>query len=93
VRNVDLSPMLGRRCQLMVQCPTCGGTHVHEGTVSLSSLPGEIRVDGHTYSLGQVRAVLALTEPDDGAIPRRVFDLVFLSGVALAALSALRFWM
>jgi hypothetical protein len=77
----------------MVQCPACGGTHVHEGTVSLSSLPGEIQVDGHTYSVGQVRAVLALSEPDAATISRRMFDLVILSGVAFAALSALRFWM
>ncbi|MGE0544620.1 MAG: hypothetical protein AB7R89_31055 [Dehalococcoidia bacterium] len=77
----------------MVQCPACGGTHVHEGTVSLASLPGEIQVDGHTYALGQVRAVLALTEPERATISRRMYDLVVLSGVALAALSALRFWM
>lgn len=77
----------------MVHCPACGGTHVHEGTVSLSSLPGEIQVDGHTYSLGQVRAVLALSEPDEAAVSRRTFDLVFLAGVGFAALTALRFWM
>lgn len=77
----------------MVQCPACGGTHVHEGTVSLASLPGEIQVDGHTYAVGQVRAALALSEPDKATISRRTYDLVLLSGVALAALSALRFWM
>lgn len=77
----------------MVQCPACGGTHVHEGTVSLASLPGEIQVDGHTYAVGQVRAALALTEPEQVTISRRTFDLVLLSGIALAALSALRLWM
>ncbi|MGE3597974.1 MAG: hypothetical protein AB7N70_20710 [Dehalococcoidia bacterium] len=61
--------------------------------MSLASLPGEIQVDGHTYALGQVRAVLALTEPERATISRRMYDLVVLSGVALAALSALRFWM
>lgn len=77
----------------MVQCAACGGTHVHEGMMSLSPRPGEIEMDGRTYALGQVRAVLALPEADVPAIPRRVFDLALLSGVALAALSAFRLWM
>jgi hypothetical protein len=77
----------------MVECPACGGTHVHEGTIALSSRPGEILLDGHTYSLGQVRAVVTLPESDGVAIPRPVFDLVFLAGLALAAITALRFWM
>lgn len=89
----ELNSLLGHRCQLMVQCPACGGTHVHEGTVSLSSRPGEIQIDGRDYALGQVRAVLALSEPTGTEVPRRVFDLIFLSGIGLAALSAFRLWM
>lgn len=77
----------------MVYCVACGGTHVHEGTISLSPRPGEIQIDGHTYPLGQVRAVLALPEPEQTAIPRAVFDLALFSGIALAALSAFRLWM
>jgi hypothetical protein len=92
VQTRELDSLLGHRCQLMVYCAACGGTHVHEGTISLSPRPGEIQIDGHTYPVGQVRAVLALSEPEGTAVPRATFDLVLLSGVALAALSALRLW-
>jgi hypothetical protein len=93
VRSRELNSLLGRRCQLMVHCPACGGTHVHEGTIALARSPGEIQVDGHSYALGQVRAVVTLPEPDGAMIPRRIFDLAFISGLVLAAFSALRFWL
>lgn len=85
--------MLGRRCQLMVQCSVCGGAHVHEGTVSLARQPGEIEVGGARFALRDVRAVLALPEPEGTVVPRRIVDLVLLGGLALAAFSALRFWL
>jgi hypothetical protein len=89
----DLASLLGHRCQLMVNCTVCGGVHVHEGTVSLARQPGEIEVGGHAYPVGQVRAVVTLPEPDGFAIPRRVFDLAFLGGLALVAFNVFRFWL
>jgi len=77
----------------MVQCNACGGVHVHEGTVSLAHQPGEIEVDGHRYALRDVRAVIALPEPEGAAIPRATFDLMLVGGLALAALSVLQLWM
>ncbi len=75
----------------MVDCPACGGLHVHEGMVSLAREPGAIKVDGRSLPLGQVRAVLALPsqEAENSAIPRRLFDLAFLGGLALTAFTLL----
>jgi hypothetical protein len=93
MRCHDLTALLGRRCQLMVDCSVCGGSHVHEGTVTLARQPGEIDVDGARYPLRDVRAVLALPEGESRTISRAMFDLVLLGGFALAAFSALRAWL
>jgi hypothetical protein len=78
----------------MVRCGACGGSHVHEGTLSLARNPGEIEMDGHRYAVLDVRALVALPEPDgrEVAISRSVFDLVLLGGLALAVYSAARLW-
>jgi hypothetical protein len=79
----------------MVHCGACGGSHVHEGTVSLAREPGEIEVDGHRLAVMDVRALVALPDQDgrDATIARSVFDLVLLGGLALAAHSAARLWL
>jgi hypothetical protein len=92
MRTGDITALIGQRCQLMVQCSVCGGAHVHEGTVSLARQPGEIEVGGARVTLDDVRAVLALPDAEGKVVSRKVFDLVLLGGFALAAFSALRFW-
>jgi hypothetical protein len=79
----------------MVRCGACGGSHVHEGTLSLARNPGEIEMGGHRYALLDVRALVALPEPDghEVAVPRSVFDLALLGGLALAAYTAARLWL
>lgn len=88
----DLTPYIGRRCQLMVDCPACGGTHVREGLIARARTPGDLLIDGFAVTPGDVRALVALPVGDvDGPeVDRRVFNLVVLSGLALAAVSALR---
>ena len=88
----ELTALVGRYCQVMVDCPACGRLHVHEGTVSLAREPGAITVDGRSLPLGQVRAVLAVppSENEGVGIPRRVVDLAFVGGLAFAALTLLR---
>lgn len=93
MRICEIAPYLGRRCRMMVQCPACGGTHVHEGKLDAAALPGEVRLDGHAYAVGQIRALTATgPEPADHkrGIPRQVFDLLWQAGVLLMALSAAR---
>jgi hypothetical protein len=94
MRLQDIAPYLGRRCQMMVECPVCGGTHVHEGTLGVARQPGEVEVAGHAYSLGQIRALTPApgAEPLDRtlAIPRPLFDLVWQAGLLLLGLSAAR---
>lgn len=88
----DLTPYFGRRCRMMVDCPACGGTHVREGLIARARTPGDLLIDGVSVTFGEVRALVALpaSDPESPAIDRRLFDLVLLSGVALATMSALR---
>ena len=89
----DLSPFLGRRCQMMVQCTACGGTHVHEGTLAATGRPGELLVDGRSFPLTAIRALVTVSTPDaepEPTISRGLYNLAWLSGIALAALTALR---
>ena len=51
------------------------------------------RVVAQYAVLGPYDFVTIVEAPDNATISRRTYDLVLLSGVALAALSALRFWM
>lgn len=90
----DITPYLGRRCRVMVDCAICGGTHVHEGTLSIARQPGAIAVGGHTYSLGQIRALATAPGadplPETRGVPRPLFDLVWQAGLLLMGLSAAR---
>ena len=88
----DLTALVGRYCQVMIDCRACGRLHVHEGTVSLAREPGAIVVDGRSLPLGQVRALVAVPAPEleSAAIPRRLVDLAFVGGLALTALTLLR---
>ena len=89
----DLSSYLGRRCQMMVHCTACGGTHVHEGTLATTGRPGELLVDGRAFPLSAIRALVMVSTPDaepEPTISRGLYNLVWLSGIALAALTALR---
>jgi hypothetical protein len=93
MRLCEIAPYLGRRCRMMVQCPACGGTHVHEGTLDVAPLPGEVQLDGHAYAIGQIRALTSAgSEPGrrERGVPRPVFDLVWQAGLLLMALSAAR---
>ena len=93
MQTTDLTPYLGRRCQLMVQCAACGRTHVHEGTLGAASRPGELQIAGRTYEVTQVRAlVLAPCEGDASStlVSRPLFGLALFSGLGLALLTALR---
>ena len=97
VRLQDILPYLGRRCQMMVCCDACGGVHVHEGTLAVARKPGEVQLDGRSFTLRQIRALVASPTMDatreDASISRRAFNLLWQAGVLLAALSAFRaFW-
>ncbi len=89
----DLSPYLGRRCQMMVHCTACGGTQVHEGTLAATGRPGELLVDGRLFPLTAIRALVTVSTPDadpEPTISRGLYNLIWLSGIALTALTALR---
>jgi len=93
MRLSEIAPYLGRRCRMMVQCPACGSTHVHEGTLNVAAQPGEVQLDGHAYAVGQIRALTAAgPEPADDrrGIPRPLFNLLWQAGLLLMALSAAR---
>ena len=93
MRLRDIGPYIGRRCQMMVQCRACGGTHVHEGTLDVARRPGEVQLDGYCFLLSEIRALVAapLSEGDELRtvnLPRA--DLLWRALLLLAALSALR---
>jgi hypothetical protein len=95
VSATDITPYLGRRCQVMVACPTCGGAHTHEGTLAPARGPGELQLDGQHFALNQIRALVPSQTDDDGdarsiTVSARTFNLVLQAGLLLAALSALR---
>lgn len=60
----EIAQYLGRRCQVMVSCPACGETHVHEGTLNAARLPGEVQLNGHAYPLAEIRALIASPNAD-----------------------------
>lgn len=96
MQKTDLRSFLGHRCQLMVECLACGGTHVHEGMLAAAREPGELQIDGRSYPFNQVRALISAPateiDPAPAMIARPALDVAVIAGVALAALTVLRLW-
>jgi hypothetical protein len=93
MRICEIAPYLGRRCRMMVQCPACGNTHVHEGTLAAAALPGEVQLDGHAYAISRIRALTAAGPEPAGrqrVVPPSLMNLVWQVGLLLMALSAAR---
>ena len=94
MRFRDLSPFIGRHCQLMVDCDACGGTHVHEGTLALARQPGEVQLGGRSYPVHQIRALVDVPATEAAAegitISMRAFQMLWQAGLLLAMLAAAR---
>ena len=93
MQRTELAPYLGRRCQVMVECDACGGTHTHEGTLAAARKPGELEIDGRTYPYGRVRALVLAPSEGEGAelgVPRTAWNVALIAGVALAVVEVLR---
>lgn len=87
----DLAPYLGRNCQVMVLCSTCGGQHTHTGTLSVAREPGEMHIGNARVGVQQIRALVDVPsiEPERGGIALpRIGTLLW----ALAAASLLTAW-
>jgi hypothetical protein len=91
----DLTPYLGQRCQVMLDCAVCGRTHTHEGTLAISRRPGEFELGGHTFDLSQIRALHPTLEQRSDAIilSGRAVSLLWQAALLLAAFSLLHAFM
>lgn len=87
----EIAPYLGRRCQVMVSCPACGETHVHEGTLNAARQPGEVQLDGRAYPLSEIRALIAspgAEAPSAWRVSDRVMTALWQAATLLMCLSA-----
>jgi len=90
----DVVPYLGSRCQVMLRCLACGGTHTHDGTLTAGRGPGELQLGSVTFRVDQVRALVqevrhAEQGADTTVFARQTVNLLLQGGFLLAALSAL----
>lgn len=91
VKQVEMTRLhrfYGQECQAIVRCSACGRPHTIAGVLAPGRLSGDVTVDGHTYPIADLLAVIPQAPVTVARSP--FHGLLLYAGLAWAALVCLQ---